>query len=123
MGYRLVDPRTKGRLVFLPDTAGLSGVVLEKLKNCDALLLDGTFWDDDEMKKSGAGTLTATQMAHLPVGGPQGSLEIIRKLTIRRKIYMHINNTNPMLDENSPQHKKIKDAGAEVGIDGVEFEI
>ena len=87
VGYRLVDPRTKGRLVFLPDTAGLTGPVSEKLKDCDTLLLDGTFWDDDEMKKTGTGTLTASQMAHLPLGGPQGSLEILRSLPIKRKIY------------------------------------
>jgi len=123
VGYRLVDPRTKGRLVFLPDTAGLSGVVLEKLKDCDALLLDGTFWDDDEMQKSGTGKLTATQMAHLPVGGPQGSLEILKDLPIQRKIYMHINNTNPMLDKNSSQHQEVKEAGVETGIDGMMFEI
>ena len=123
VGYRLVDPKTKGRLVFLPDTAGLTGTVLEKLKDCDTLLLDGTFWDDDEMTKSGTGTLTAAQMAHLPVSGPQGSLEIIRNLPIQRKIYMHINNTNPILDNNSPQHQKVKDAGAEVGMDGMDFEV
>ena len=122
VGYRLVDSKTKGRLVFLPDTAGLTGVVLEKLKDCDTLLLDGTFWDDDEMQKTGTGKLTAAQMAHLPVGGPHGSLEIIRNLPIRRKIYMHINNTNPILDKNSPQHQKVRDAGAEVGMDGMEFE-
>ncbi len=123
VGYRLVDPRTKGRLVFLPDTAGLIGPVSEKLKDCDALLLDGTFWDEDEMKKTGTGTLTASQMAHMPLGGPQGSLEILRNLPIKRKIYLHINNTNPILNESSPQHRQVKEAGVEVGTDGMEFEI
>jgi pyrroloquinoline quinone biosynthesis protein B len=123
VGYRLVDPATQGRLVFLPDTAGLSGEVLEKLKDCDTLLLDGTFWDDEEMTKTGTGMLTASRMAHLPVGGPQGSLEIIRNLPIKRKIYMHINNTNPILSESTPQHQKVKEAGVKVGLDGMEFDI
>ena len=119
----MVDPRTKGRLVFLPDTAGLTGPVSEKLKDCDALLLDGTFWDEDEMKKTGTGTLTASQMAHMPLGGPQGSLEVLRNLPIKRKIYLHINNTNPILSESSPQHRQVKEAGVEVGVDGIEFEV
>ena len=123
VGYRLVDPATQGRLVFLPDTAGLSGEVLEKLKDCDTLLLDGTFWDDEEMTKTGTGMLTASRMAHLPVGGSQGSLEIIRNLSIKRKIYMHINNTNPILSESTPQHQKVKEAGVVVGLDGMEFEV
>jgi pyrroloquinoline quinone biosynthesis protein B len=123
VGYRFVDPATQGRLVFLPDTAALSGEVLEKLKDCDTLLLDGTFWDDEEMTKTGTGMLTASRMAHLPVGGPQGSLEIIRNLPIKRKIYMHINNTNPILSESTPQYQKVKAAGVEVGVDGMEFEI
>lgn len=123
VGYRLVDPATQGRLVFLPDTAGLSPMVQEKLKDCDALLLDGTFWDEEEMTKTGTGKLTASQMAHLPLGGSQGSLEILRKFPIRRKIYMHINNTNPILKESTPQHQEVIQAGVEVGLDGMEFEI
>lgn len=127
VGYRLVDPKTKGRLVFLPDTAGLIGPVSEKLKDCDALLLDGTFWDEDEMKKTGTGTLTASQMAHMPLtgpqGGPLGSLEILRSLSIKRKIYLHINNTNPILSESSHQHRQVREARVEVGVDGMEFEV
>ncbi len=123
VGYRIVDPATKGRLVFLPDTAGLPEAVLDKLKDCDTLLLDGTFWDEEEMTKTGTGMLTASQMAHITVGGFRGSLEILRNLPIKRKIYMHINNTNPILSESTPQHQKVKEVGVEVGLDGMEFEI
>lgn len=123
VGYLLKDEKTGGKLAFLPDVADLPVKVLEMLGDCDALLLDGTFWDDNEMPKTGTGTLTASQMAHLPLGGPQGSLEILRKLSIARKIYLHINNTNPILDVSSPEYKKVKEAGVEVGMDGMEFEL
>ncbi len=121
VGYRLVDEHTGGKLAFIPDTADLPVHVLEKIEDCDALLLDGTFWDEDEMARTGTGTLTATQMAHLRVGGPGGSLEIIRKLPIKRKIYMHINNTNPILSDSTSQHQEVMKAGVEVGVDGMDF--
>lgn len=123
VGYRLVDEKTGGKLAFLPDTAGLSGPVLDKLKDCGALLLDGTFWDEDEMPRTGTGSLTASQMAHLPLGGEGGSLEILRKLPVPRKIYLHINNTNPILDRSTPQYRQVREAGVEVGVDGMEFEL
>ena len=123
VGYRIVDLATGGRLVFVPDLADLDDVCMAQLRGCDALLLDGTFWEDGEMAKSGVGTWTAAQMAHLPVGGPGGSLARIQALPIRRKIYLHINNTNPMLIDGSPERRAVEDGGAEVGWDGMEFEV
>ena len=123
VGYRIMDEVTGGVLVFIPDLAELDPACRDQLAHCDALLLDGTFWEEDEMAKRGAGTLTASQMAHLPVGGPDGSLEKIRTLPIRHKIYVHINNTNPMLLEDSEERAKVEEAGVLVGWDGMEFEI
>ena len=123
VGYHFVDARTKGRLVFLPDTAGLDETALLKLRDCDALILDGTFFTDDEMVKWGTGTLSATQMAHLPVGGASGSLEMIKSLPAKRKIYMHINNTNPILNAQTPEARLVREAGVEVGVDGTDFSI
>jgi len=123
VGYLLMDENTKGKLAFLPDVADLPLKVLENLADCQALLLDGTFWDEDEMPKTGTGRLTASEMAHLPLGGPEGSLEILRQLPVPRKIYLHINNTNPILDASSPEYRKVREAGVEVGMDGMEFEL
>jgi pyrroloquinoline quinone biosynthesis protein B len=123
VGYRIVDPATGGRLVFVPDLAGLDQACESQLRDCDALLLDGTFWEDGEMQKRGVGTWTARQMAHLPVGGPQGSLARLQPFSIRRKIYLHINNTNPMLIDGSPERQAVEAAGAELGWDGMEFEV
>ena len=120
-GYRLVDQRTGGRLVFVPDLAALAGEALGQARDCDALLLDGTFWSDDEMRRAGVGETTAGKMGHLPVGGPAGSLPIIRNLRTPRKVYLHINNTNPMLIEDSPEHQEVVSAGVEIGYDGLEL--
>ena len=123
VGYRLVDEKTGGKLAFLPDVARLDPPLLESVADCDALLLDGTFWTEEEMRQTGTGHLTASQMAHVVVGGPEGSLAKIASLPIRKKVFIHINNTNPMLDEESPEYRQVKDAGVEVGKDGMEFSI
>ena len=80
-----------------------------------------TFWREDEMRVMVGGQASASSMGHLPVGGPNGSLQVITPLPITHKIYTHINNTNPMLVEDSPEHALVKAAGAEVGWDGLEL--
>ena len=85
------------------------------------MLLDGTFWSEDELRVAGAGRAGAAAMGHLPVGGPAGSLARVAPLAIRRKIYVHINNTNPVLIEDSPERQAVGAAGAEVGQDGLEL--
>jgi len=91
------------------------------LHACDALLLDGTFWHEDEMRVMVGSKASASSMGHLPVGGPNGSLQVITPLPIAHKIYTHINNTNPMLVEDSPEHAFVKAAGVEIGWDGLEL--
>jgi pyrroloquinoline quinone biosynthesis protein B len=121
VGYQFVDEQTGGRLTFLPGVAALDEAVLRRLHDCDAFLLDGTFWSENEMSANGTGRLDAGAMGHLPVGGPGGSLERVAGLPARHKIYMHVNNTNPMLLEDSPQWRAVVAAGATVAHDGLEF--
>jgi pyrroloquinoline quinone biosynthesis protein B len=123
LGFRLVDEKTGGRLVFIPDIASIDPVVSKEMEDCDALLIDGTFWSEREMVEQGVGTLTATQMAHWIVGGPKGSLEKLRGFSASKKVYVHINNTNPMLVEDSIERAEVRGAGVEVGWDGMEFTI
>jgi pyrroloquinoline quinone biosynthesis protein B len=85
------------------------------------LLFDGTFWSEDEMQVMGVGTTPAAKMGHLPVGGPDGSLNQIASLPVSRRIYVHINNTNPILIEDSVERLAVESAGVEVGWDGLEF--
>jgi len=123
VGYRFHDEATGGRLVVVPDLAATDAAVLHEMSNADLLLLDGTFFDEDEMQRSGAGQATAFDMGHLPVGGPEGSLVKIAKFGDVTRIYVHLNNTNPMLLEDSPQRAEVEANGVTIGYDGMEFTV
>lgn len=123
LGFRFVDEKTGGKMLFMPDLASMDRVVAQELEDCDLLLIDGTFWSEREMLDQGVGSLTASQMAHWIVGGAGGSLEKIKGLKIPRKVYVHINNTNPILLEDSPERVETRAAGVEVGMDGMEFSV
>ncbi|MGO8671760.1 MAG: pyrroloquinoline quinone biosynthesis protein PqqB [Capsulimonadaceae bacterium] len=123
LGYRIVDTSTGGTVVFLPDMPDLGAVDPAQWEGCGLLLVDGTFWTEDEMSTAGVGTRTAREMGHQPVGGAAGSLAVLARLAIPRKIYIHINNTNPMLLEDSPERAAVEAAGVEVGMDGMEIAI
>jgi len=123
VGYHITDETTGGRLLFLPDVGELNSTILQWLPNCDALLFDGTFWSQNEMRDQGLGNLTAADMGHAPVSGESGSLKLLAELQVQHKIYTHINNTNPMLLENSPETAAVMAAGCKVGRDGMDFKI
>jgi pyrroloquinoline quinone biosynthesis protein B len=123
IGYRIIDAKTGGRLLFLPDVAELTKGLLGLLGDCDVLLFDGTFWANDELRRAGVGTLTASAMGHLPISGTHGSLKALARLPVKHKVFVHINNTNPMLLENSPERAAVLEAGCTVGRDGMEFEV
>jgi pyrroloquinoline quinone biosynthesis protein B len=111
------------QLLFLPAVAEITEDLLGWMEQCDLLLFDGTFWSDDELIRVQQGARTARQMNHVPISGPGGSLEVLSRLKRPRKVYMHINNTNPVLDEDSPEHRAVVDAGWELAFDGMEFEL
>jgi pyrroloquinoline quinone biosynthesis protein B len=121
VGYCFQDEATGGRLAFVPHVAALDDRLLGWLADCDAILLDGTFWSEDELHVAGAGGLGAGAMGHLPVGGPRGSLGRVGRLPALHKVYLHVNNTNPMLREGSPERQAVEAAGMGVGFDGMEF--
>jgi pyrroloquinoline quinone biosynthesis protein B len=123
VGYRLVDERTGTVAVYLPGLQELTPDVRDALQGAAALLVDGTCWRDDELIALGLGTKTAREMGHLAVGGPLGSLAELATLPIERVIYVHINNTNPILLEDSPERRAVSDRGLEVAADGLEVEV
>jgi pyrroloquinoline quinone biosynthesis protein B len=123
VGYRLNDEHSGRAAVYLPGMQRLTPEVREQLDDCACLLVDGTCWDDDELVQLGVAAKTATEMGHLPVGGPGGSLEQLGGLPIERKIYIHINNTNPILLEDSPERRIVTDCGVEVAVDGLEIKV
>ncbi len=117
----VLDSPEGGRLVYMPTAAQVDDACLDLIASADVVLFDGTFWANDEL--AGITGRTAQQMGHMPVSGPGGSLEQFAEITRPRKIYIHVNNTNPMLDEDSPQHRAVRDAGWEVAEDGWQFEL
>jgi pyrroloquinoline quinone biosynthesis protein B len=123
VGLKLYDQVTKGTCVFVPGCGELDEAVLQQLEEADLLLFDGTFWSDDELVALDISDRTARQMDHLPVSGPEGSLARLASLSRPRKVYTHINNTNPMLLEDSPQRRAVEQAGIAVGSDGMSFTV
>jgi pyrroloquinoline quinone biosynthesis protein B len=118
----LVSPESGGgTLAFLQAVSSVSDALLERLQSCDVVLFDGTFWGDDEPMRIPGISRTARQMGHLPLSGPGGSLECLAALRRPRKIFIHINNTNPILDEESLEHRMVREAGWEVAWDGMEM--
>lgn len=108
-----------GSCAFVPGCGELDDRLLARFADVDALLFDGTFWTDEEMISLGVGTKTARQIDHLPMSGPGGSLERLASLPCRHRIYTHINNTNPVLIESSPERAAVTRAGMIVGHDGL----
>ena len=121
--YKIIEPLTRKAIVYMPTVKQLSDALVEFVGACDCLLLDGTFWSDDEMAARGLGETTASAMGHLPIDGPTGTLARLRGLRGVRKIYTHINNTNPILDPASPERRAVEDAGWDIAEDGMEIEV
>jgi pyrroloquinoline quinone biosynthesis protein B len=123
VGYRITDESTGRTLVYLPGAQELTASVLARLEGCTGLLFDGTCWQDDELIQLGIAGKTSREMGHLPISGADGSLEQLAPLPIERKIYIHINNTNPILLEDAPERRIVEEYGFEVAADGLELEI
>ena len=104
---------------FVPGCGGLDAALLERLAEADALLFDGTFWADDELIALGVGNRTARELDHLPISGAGGSLERLAALPCPNRVYTHINNTNPILLEHSPERATVARTGVTVGFDGL----
>jgi pyrroloquinoline quinone biosynthesis protein B len=109
------------RTVAYVSAAADLGDVASYLENVDLLLLDGTFWSSDELSRPGLSTARAEDMAHLPIGDRGGSLEQTSKLGAARRIFTHVNNTNPILSADSAERRAVEAAGWEVAHDGLEI--
>jgi pyrroloquinoline quinone biosynthesis protein B len=108
------------RLAFVPGAAAVTPALHERLSRADAVLFDGTLFTDDEMIRAGLGDKTGRRMGHMPVDGPDGSIAALKGLSARR-ILVHINNTNPILVDGSPERRHVEAAGWEVAWDGMEI--
>jgi pyrroloquinoline quinone biosynthesis protein B len=118
-----VSDKTGKSAVYAPGLAALPDELAHYMHAADVLLLDGTLWRDDEMARAGVGTRTARMMGHLPLSGAGGLLEELDAYADKRRVLVHINNTNPILDEASPEARELAERGIEVALDGLEIEL
>lgn len=123
VGLTFRDRISGGIVTYAPALAELSPSLLERLDASDCILVDGTCWQDDELVALGTSTRTARAMGHLPLSGDNGSLVRLAQLSSTRKILVHINNTNPILQTDSVARQAVEAAGIEVGYDGLTIEL
>jgi pyrroloquinoline quinone biosynthesis protein B len=122
VGVRIDEDRGAS-FFFVPGCARLTAALARRLAGAPAVFFDGTLWQDDEMVRLGAGSKTGQRMGHMSVSGSAGSLTAFTGLAVGRRIYIHVNNTNPMLLDDSPERAAVTAAGWEVAYDGMEVEL
>ena len=123
IGLRIEDANTNRKMLYFPSLPQLDDALMLQISNCDLLFADSTFWDNEELVRVRGNGRSAKEMGHLPISGSDGTLEKLRALSKPQKVYIHINNTNPILDEASAEFKQVKKAGFTVARDGMEFEL
>ena len=123
VGYLLEDTRSQASLFYAPGLGQMSSALLDMMGGADCVMVDGTFGAEDEMQRAGVGTKLASDMGHLPQSGDEGMLNWLSKIQGPRKILIHINNTNPILIETSPERKLVEESGVEVAYDGMTFDL
>ncbi|HUO15982.1 MAG TPA: pyrroloquinoline quinone biosynthesis protein PqqB [Verrucomicrobiae bacterium] len=119
----IVESSAGKRLAYLPAVPRIDKRILKLLDSVDVLLFDGTFWTADELIQLHSSTESSWDMGHVPVSSPEGSLSKLAQLEHPRKIYLHINNTNPMLNEAGTEYAQVGAAGWEIAEDGWEFNL
>jgi pyrroloquinoline quinone biosynthesis protein B len=121
LGLRVTDRRSGRRLVVAPGVRALDSGTWAELSAADVRFVDGTFWSADELRRLRPGAPDAVAMGHLPIGGRDGSLARLAGLA-GRTLYLHMNNTNPVLDAGSPEAAEVRRLGVEIAMDGMELE-
>ena len=111
------------RLAYMPAVPFIDEELLGLLETADMVLFDGTFWSNDELIRVQGGGATAREMGHVPISGSDGSLRALAGLRRPRKVFVHVNNTNPMLDESSAEYRELAPAGWELAEDGCQFNL
>lgn len=123
IGLLMTDLTNGKKAFYAPGLGMIEPQVEQAMREADVLLIDGTFWTDDEMISMGLSSKRAIDMGHLAQSGPGGMIEALASYSNKRRILIHINNTNPILREDSPQALQLKALGIEVAYDGMHIEI
>ncbi|TYK52782.1 pyrroloquinoline quinone biosynthesis protein PqqB [Actinomadura decatromicini] len=123
VALRVRDRRDGKVAVYAPALADWPEEFERAVRDADCVFVDGTFWDDDEPRRTGIGQKTSSQMGHLPITGPNGTVERLGELPAERRLYTHLNNTNPLVDPDDPGHRRLAAAGIEVAGEGAVIEV
>ena len=110
-------------MVFVPGCAAVTDDLRRQIENADVLFFDGTLWDDDEMIRAGTGRKTGRRMGHMSISGEDGSMTALAGINVGRKIFIHINNTNPILCDDSPEAAAVRAGGWQIAYDGMELSL
>jgi pyrroloquinoline quinone biosynthesis protein B len=123
IGLSITEPASGAAFLYVPGCAAIDRALALRLRNAPLVFFDGTLYDDAEMIAQGLSSKTGRRMGHISMSGADGSLAAFRGLGVKRPIFVHINNSNPVLREDSPERRAVEDAGWEVAFDGMEIRL
>ena len=123
IGLKVTETATGKSFFYIPGCAEVDAPLAGRIKGADLLFFDGTLYTDTEMIDQGLLNKTGGRMGHISISGPEGSIAAMKDLGVKRKIYVHINNSNPVLNDNAPERGAVEAAGWEVGYDGMEVRL
>ena len=121
VALRLTNTGSDRAFYYIPGCAAMTPELADRLRGARLVLFDGTMWHDDEMVAAGLGVKTGHRMGHMSISGAEGTLRAFADLDVERKVFIHVNNSNPILLAGSPQRAEVEAAGWEVARDGMEL--
>jgi pyrroloquinoline quinone biosynthesis protein B len=123
VGLEIIDETAGGHLFFIPGCAAMTEALRRRIEGAAVVFFDGTLWRDDEMIRAGIGEKTGRRMGHISMSGEGGAIAAFRDLGVRRRVFIHINNSNPVLLEDSAERREAEAAGWEIAYDGMELRL
>jgi pyrroloquinoline quinone biosynthesis protein B len=123
VGLEVIEIATEKSFFFIPGCAAMTDALRARLAGSALVFFDGTLWRDDEMIRLGVGSKTGRRMGHMSMSGDDGAIAAFRDLGVRRRIFIHINNSNPALLDDSPERHHANAEGWEIAHDGMEVRL
>jgi pyrroloquinoline quinone biosynthesis protein B len=123
LGLKVSDTATGAAFFYVPGSAAVDAALARRLRGADLVLFDGTLYTDDEMIEQGLSTKTGKRMGHISMAGAAGSLAAFRDLGVKCRVFVHLNNSNPVLREDGPERAEVERAGWQVAVDGMEISL
>lgn len=123
VGLKIADPSSGAAFFYIPGCAGVDETLASRLRGAQLVLFDGTLYSDDEMIAQGLSGKTGKRMGHISMSGADGAVAAFRGLDVAQRVFVHINNSNPVLREDSPQRTEIEKTGWEIAFDGMEIDL